>query len=186
MALVQLLPGFTDFYGRLGQFVVVRGWNALYMRRYVAHNHSRSAAQLACRRTFAEAVALWRAMSDAERLPWRVQARRLGRSGYRWFLSRHLTAGVTPLPQIPRISPHFTRPRARLRPILRHGGRTSFASRSDRVSDGYRTASFEGRFMGGRAPPGAVGRTFPKYRVPPPAAPESPCTSPRGELFRPS
>ena len=61
------------------------------IRRHVQHpNDPRTARQLAHRERFREAVAAWKALSDAERQAYDRQAREQGQTGWNRWLSARL------------------------------------------------------------------------------------------------
>jgi len=78
--------------GKVGNAVFCRRGNTLYVRQWVRPKDRNSLGQLKRRGRFAEAVAAWRALSEAEKDSYRQRGRRQNRTGYNLFVSEQLSS----------------------------------------------------------------------------------------------
>ena len=93
--------------GKLRDVVNCRRGATAYVRLRVTPANPRSEAQQEHRSTFAQAVAAWKELTDAEREEYRERARRQGRTGYNLYLAEYLArvAAVDP-PNLGKVQPH--------------------------------------------------------------------------------
>ncbi|MBN2400995.1 MAG: hypothetical protein JXN64_01205 [Spirochaetes bacterium] len=92
MAIIILNPLLDSIRGRMGNVVFYTRLNKQCVRAHIVLRNPDTAAQRSVRRTFADAVKSWQALSDEEKYVFTGKARNLRMSGYNLYISGYMTA----------------------------------------------------------------------------------------------
>ena len=95
MAKAKLNPILTSMHGRIGNMVFYRRRNREYIRMHVIPRNPDTESQRIVRRTFADAVKSWQAMTKDERYKFNRKARNLCKSGYNVYISEYIKARIS-------------------------------------------------------------------------------------------
>lgn len=95
MAKAKLNPILTSMHGRIGNMVFYRRRNKEYVRMYVIPRNPDTESQRIVRRTFADAVKSWQAMTGDERYKFNRKARYLCKSGYNLYISEYMKTRIS-------------------------------------------------------------------------------------------
>ena len=90
MATVRLNPAFDSVHGKIGKIVHYNRNGIQCARSYAVPRNPDTPAQRENRKSFAEAVKLWQALSPEEKYRYNRNARKLRISGYNLFISLYL------------------------------------------------------------------------------------------------
>jgi hypothetical protein len=90
----------VEFHGALGTSMIAETWNGInYVKSYAVPRNPRTPRQQRGRVRFADAVAAWQALPEAEKEAYKGSA--VGMSGYNAFLSRFMMDRVGRPPSTP-------------------------------------------------------------------------------------
>lgn len=90
MAIAVLNPLFSKVSGRIGGVVFYCRRNRQCIRTYVLPRNPNTIMQRIIRRTFANAVKSWQALSDEEKYKFTGKARGMNMSGYNLYISQYM------------------------------------------------------------------------------------------------
>ncbi len=94
MAVAELNPLISAISGRMGNLVFYIRQNRQCIRSYVLPRNPDTDAQRIIRRTFADAVKSWQAMTRDEKYIFTRKARGLQMSGYNLYISEYMTKKI--------------------------------------------------------------------------------------------
>ena len=106
MAIATLNPIFISISGRIGSFVFYKRKKTQCIRTYVVPRNPDTVSQRNIRRSFAEAVTSWQALTTEERYKHTRRAHGTNMSGYNLYISEYMKVKISTKPK-PEIKSSF-------------------------------------------------------------------------------